>query len=138
MYPKWADISASGWGVVVDDRGIRVVEVATGKVRMLKMKDAAQAFMVEPGVLAVLIGGKVEFLDAVSGKKVGAALKAKEVQYLAVSPQGVLATVEYNTKTSVTLWPNRENPIAIAAWKGAVNGQRGANVLARWFALGFR
>ena len=122
MYPKSVDISASGWGVVVDDRGIRVVEVATGKMRMLKLKDAARAFMVQPGVLAVLIGGKVEFLDAVSGKKVGAALKTKEVDDLVVSLQGVLGTVQYNTKTSVTLWPNRESPIAIAAWKEAWNG----------------
>ena len=95
-------------------RPVKVIDVATGKTREFRLKEAKRAFMIQPGVLVVHRDGDVEFYDATTGKQLGTALQ-KGVDEMTVSPAGVIATAQWNGKTSVTLWSDREHPVEIPA-----------------------
>lgn len=111
-YTSWVHVSADGVGLLVDDRTIRIVDMATGKMRTLRVKNAKRAWLVQPGVLAVWMNAAVEFLDATTGKQIAKPLPTK-VDEMMVSPRGVIATASWNEKTSVTLWADRDHPVAI-------------------------
>jgi hypothetical protein len=113
-YVSWVHIGTDGVGVVVDSRGITTVDMATGKARSLRMKEAKRAFMVQPGVLVVHRENDVEFYDVASGKRLGAALQ-KKVDEMTVSSRGAIATAEWNVDTSVTIWVSREKQVKIRA-----------------------
>jgi hypothetical protein len=118
-YVSAVRFGASGIGIVVDNEYIRLVDVVTATTTGFRFKDADDAQELAPGVLAVIAKGTVHIVDAKTGKPAKPAIKAK-AQLLATSSRGALAAVDWNTKTSATLWVAGK-PTKISSWPGAVN-----------------
>lgn len=106
-YTSSVEISTDGIAVLADSITVRVIDLASAKViATLRMKGVRQAFMLQPGVLVMLVNDNVELYDVAHGTRIGEPLQ-KNVHELAVSPLGVIATASWTTSVSATLWSSR-------------------------------
>ncbi|MBP9113467.1 MAG: WGR domain-containing protein [Polyangiaceae bacterium] len=99
-------VEISPWGQVLlsDDKGITIFDATNKKPKTHRFKGASAAVMAQPGVIAAVIMGELQLLDAKSGQRLGRVIQ-KNVGDVVLSSQGVLATTHQSKgETKITLW----------------------------------
>jgi poly-gamma-glutamate capsule biosynthesis protein CapA/YwtB (metallophosphatase superfamily) len=121
-YPQAIAISPADVAAITDERGIHIVDLATGKLKSLPMKRASRAFFVQPDVLAVYANDQIDFVDAKSGSPVAKPLRAKTMTSMGmdVSCRGAIAVRTINDDAvDALIWNGHTDPIRVPRPKAA-------------------